>query len=58
LDVLNGMSVEELKTILGEPTRTRGDAVEWYYSSQMHVNPGLRVQLKDGKAVEAKGFRG
>ncbi|HUW99544.1 MAG: hypothetical protein WBD63_07850 [Phycisphaerae bacterium] len=58
LDVLNGMSLEETKAILGEPTRTYGDTVEWYYSSQMHVNPGLRVQLKEGKAVEAKGFRG
>jgi len=58
LDVLNGMSLEEIAAILGEPTRTYGDTVEWYYSSQMHVNPGLRVQLKDGKAAKAEGFRG
>jgi hypothetical protein len=53
LDVLNGISLEETKVILGEPTRTYGDTVEWYYNSPMHVNPGLRVHFREGKAVEA-----
>jgi len=56
LGVFDGMSLEELKAILGEPTRTYEDAVEWYYSSQMHVNPCLHIQLKDGKVAKAEGF--
>ena len=43
----DGMSLNEAVAILGEPTHRwpQPNLVEWYYSSEMHVNPMLRATL-------------
>jgi hypothetical protein len=55
LDAFQGMTLNEVKAILGEPTNNYGDSVEWCCTSRMHVNPTVRIEFKDGKARSSKG---
>ena len=53
----DGMRLEELVALLGQPTETRPETAEWYYSSPMHVNPCLRYWRSDGPEKHQKKGR-
>ena len=56
LDILyDGLSFPEATRILGEPER-RGTLAQWYYSSQMHVNPVLIGKISQGVKGETVSF--
>jgi hypothetical protein len=42
-----GMHLEEVVGLLSQPAKTTPECAEWYYSSQMHVNPCLRYWRVD-----------
>ena len=52
-----GLSLEEAVALLGSPTAIKGDAVEWYYNSEMHVNPCLRCMLSKGRIQSIKQIK-
>ena len=47
----DGMGLQELVTILGEPTEAARESVAWCYESPMHINPCL-LYWRDGGRVE------
>jgi hypothetical protein len=49
----DGMRLEELVALLGQPTKLEPEMAEWYYSSGMHVNPCLRYWRLDGQEKRA-----
>jgi hypothetical protein len=54
----NGMSLEEVSALLGQPTKSTADMAEWYYASEMHVNPGLRYwKTRGGEAGVLEDMR-
>ncbi|MHC4252397.1 MAG: hypothetical protein ACYS9X_25035 [Planctomycetota bacterium] len=56
-----GMTREELLGILGEPTGRRErdgrEHLRWYHDTPMHVNPGIRAVVEDGKVVSIEEYR-
>ena len=47
----DGMRLEEVVGLLGQPTKVGPEFAEWYYSSGMHVNPCLRWRTDGGARV-------
>ena len=47
---------------LGEPSRRREadgrEHLDWYHGTPMHVNPGIRATVEDGKVTEIEMYRG
>jgi hypothetical protein len=53
----DGMRLEEVVALVGQPTAIRPETAEWYYSSTMHVNPILAYLRSDGPAEGQKAGR-
>jgi len=45
----DGLRLKDLVGLLGQPTNTTPEMAEWWYRSQMHVNPRLQFWRKDGR---------
>jgi hypothetical protein len=45
----DGMRLEEVVGLLGQPTATTPERVEWWYRSHMHVNPRLQYWRVDAR---------
>ncbi len=51
-----GMRFEDLVALLGKPTARYPGAARWAYSSMMHVNPALDVEINSKQQVVAIRF--
>jgi hypothetical protein len=50
--IRTGMTLPQLKALLGDPSKSREKYWEWYFRSPMHINPAFVVYHTNGVASE------